>query len=201
MNQRIQRLLEKVFRQDIFPEPVSIKCDPFEDRFAEPVRNAKRLTDYMLTQPVVIHDESELAGLIRFNATPVPADLFPRLGHNSFGEACSHYYRKPQENLCTFEWQHSNPDLAKVISSGLHGYIDEINKSRKKLVGKLEHLNFLTGLEIFIQGLEQRVEQYRACCIAKSEETTDPERKTALRRMARNLEQVPMHPARNFEEA
>ncbi|MBO4345367.1 MAG: hypothetical protein J5833_06415, partial [Victivallales bacterium] len=56
-------------------------------------------------------------------------------------------------------------------------------------------------LELFIQGLCQRIEQYRAYCVELSEKTDDTARKQTLRRMAATLERVPMEPAATFEEA
>ena len=202
MNERIGRLLEYVKTHNLFPEPVKYTPDPFDDNLAEPVRIAKRLTDYMLSQPVILHEASELAGLTQFReGAPEPADLFPRAGHSRCAAALARYYRKPQENLCTMEWQHSNPDLGKAVRIGLKGYVREINESRKRHAGDPERLFFLTGMELFIQGLEQRIEQYRAYCVEESGKNADPERKRTLRRMARNLERVPANPAESFEEA
>ena len=202
MNRRIGRLLEYVQTHDLFPAPIDFKCDPFDENLAEPVRNAKILVDFMLAQPVLLHEDSELAGLTQFRqGCPVPSDLFPRSGHQYSSAGCGRYYRKPVENLCTWDWQHSNPNLAKAIRIGLRGYVREINESRKKHIGDYDRLCFLTGLEIFIQGLEQRVEQYRAYCVEESVRTESPERRQTLRRMARTLERVPMNPAETFEEA
>ncbi len=79
MNRRIGRLLEYVQTHDLFPALIDFKCDPFDENLAEPVRNAKILVDYMLAQPVLLHEDSELAGLTQFRqGCPVPSDLFPR---------------------------------------------------------------------------------------------------------------------------
>ena len=202
MNQRINRLLEYVQTHDLFPAPIDFKCDPFDDNLAEPVRVAKVLTDYMLAQPVILNEDSELAGLTQFRqGCPVPSDLFPRSGHKHCSEGAGRYYCKPVENLCTWDWQHSNPNLAKAVRIGLNGYIQEINESRKKHIGDYDRLCFLTGLELFIHGLEQRVEQYRVYCVEESIKTTDAARRQTLRRMAHTLERVPANPAGTFEEA
>ncbi len=202
MNERIQRLLSYVQNNNLFPDNTTIEIDSFDDNLPEPIRIAKRITDYMLAQPVLLHEDSELAGLTQFRSgCPEPGDLFPRAGHICSHAALSRYYRKQIDNLCTMEWQHSNPNLGKVVRIGLRGYIKEINESRKRHIGELEHLNFLEGLELFIQGFEQRIEQYREHCVELSEKTADANRKKALCRMATNLERVPMEPASTFEEA
>ena len=202
MNDRIKRILAYVQENELFPEDTKIEIDPFDDNLPEPIRVAKRITDYMLAQPVILHDDSELAGLTQFRSgCTVPADLFPRAGHMCAYAAILRYYCKQIDNLCTMEWQHSNPNLGKVVRIGLRGYIKEINDSRKSHIGELDHLNFLEGLELFIQGLCQRIEQYRAYCVELSEKTDDTARKQTLRRMAATLERVPMEPAATFEEA
>jgi len=200
MNPRIERLVNFVQNND-FPNGEPVELDPFDENLAEPVMIAKRLTDYMLAQKVFLHEDAELIGILNFSRAPVPADIFPRSGHANFGRICGQYYLKPQENLATFEWQHSNADLGKVLRLGLYGYIGEINGSRLKHAGEKEHLDFLTGLETFIHGMQRKMEQYRAFCVAGSERATDPARKKTLRRIAANVERVPMYPARTFEEA
>ena len=201
MNDRIRRLAEYVKTHDINPECREIELDPFDDKLAEPIRNAKRLADYMLAQEIALHDDSELIGLIRFDKCPVPGDIFHRTGHAKFREACDRYYGKPQENLCTFEWQHSNPDLAKVVHGGLEQHLREINAARLNYLGTPDRLEFLTALEMTVHAIARRTEQYRAYCLELAETVPSPERRAALMRMAANLGQVPMRPARTFEEA
>ena len=201
MNGRIQRLAQASLESEIYPECAAVEVDPFDDKLAEPMMIAKRLTDYMLAQPISLSDDSHLIGLMQFNKSPVPADIFRRNGYRLFHEAWKHYgASKPQENLCTMEWQHSNANFGKVIRNGLMGHIDEINASRAAHAGKTGELMFLTGLEMTIQGIARRVDQYRAYCVDRAEKTSNPERQGVLRRMAGHLKQVPMRPARTFEE-
>lgn len=201
MNKRIERLVKAALETDLYPECVGIEWDPFDDRLAEPVRIAKRLSDYMLAQKIVLSDDSNLIGLMKFDRSPVPADIFPRNGHSGFREVSGHCYRKPQENLCTFEWQHSNANFGRVIRFGLRGMIDEINAARRKYAGCRERLFFLAGLEMMVQGIGRRVEQYRDFCRKQADQSRDEARRKLLLRMAENLEQVPMGPARTFEQA
>lgn len=203
MNERIQRYLKYTQENNLMPPSIPIEFDEWDENYSEPVRNAKRLTEMMLNQPVFLQEDCELAGLTNFRdwSNPVPQDLFPRAGHTAYGRAGGRFYRKPVENLCSFEWQHSSPNLPKALRLGLRGYRKEINESRIKHVGQTEHLNFLEGLELFIHGLEQRVEQYRAYCVEESVRTADPARSRTLRKMASRLERVPSNPAETFDEA
>lgn len=77
MNDRIKRLTECALNGDIYPQCVKIECDPFDEKLAEPMKIAKRLTEYMAAQEIVLSDDNNLIGLMKFNASPVPADIFP----------------------------------------------------------------------------------------------------------------------------
>jgi hypothetical protein len=51
MNTRIERLINTVLTNDIFPKPQPVEYDQFDEKLAEPMRIAKRLTEYMEAQP------------------------------------------------------------------------------------------------------------------------------------------------------
>lgn len=201
MNDRIQRLAAIARKDDLNPEPVSIELDEFDEKLAEPLMIAKRLCDYICAQKIKLYDENELVGMMRMTGCPVPADIFTRTGHAKIGEALARYYRKPLENLCTMEWQHSNADFGKLIRLGLNGYMREINAARQNFLGKTCNLAFLAALEMVIGGIGRRTAQLRDFCIQKAEATADEARKATLLRMARNCSRVPMNPAQSFEEA
>ena len=202
MNERIRRYFEYTMSHNLFPPLELLELDEWDENYSEPMRNAKRLVDHMLRQEIILQEDCELAGLTNFRSGAIiPMDLFPRAGHAAFRRAQGRFYMKPVENLCSLEWQHSSPDLGKVVRIGLNGYRKEINIARRNYIGKENHLKFLAAMELFIQGVEQRIEAYRAYCVEVSCRTEDPARKAALRKMAARLEKVPMDPAETFEEA
>ena len=200
MNDRIAKLIAEAHAKDIFPEKVSISYDPFDEKLAEPMMIAKRLTEYMKAQPLGFGEENELVGMMHFDGS-VPADIFTRTGHAKIHEAFAQYYNKPQENFSTMEWQHSNPDYGKVIRRGLAGIRADIIESRKNHLGDQEKLNFLAALDMMIRGIAERAELLAESCRNAARECTDEKRKKTLLRMAGNCSNVPMNPARNFEEA
>ena len=200
MNDRIAKLIAEAHAKDIFPEKVSISYDPFDEKLAEPMMIAKRLTEYMKAQPPGFGEENELVGMMHFDGS-VPADIFTRTGHAKIHEAFAQYYNKPQENFSTMEWQHSNPDYGKVIRRGLAGIRADIIESRKNHLGDQEKLNFLAALDMMIRGIAERAELLAESCRNAARECTDEKRKKTLLRMAGNCSNVPMNPARNFEEA
>ena len=200
MNERIARLVKAARAGEIFPPVKKVEYDEYDLKLADPLRIAKRLSEYMEAQPCYFTDDNELLGMMHFDGS-VEAELFPRTGHRFFRETASQYYFKPQENLCTFEWQHSNADFGKVIRLGLEGFRREIIESRKQYPCDLPKLYFLAGLEAMIRGIVRRAQQYAAECRKQASMCQDSERKATLLRMAANCMQVPEHPARTFEEA
>ena len=201
MNDRIQRLIAAAHDGDIYPKIVPVEYDAFDENLSDPQRIAKRLTEYMAAQPCAFSDDNELVGMVRFDGS-VEGPLFPRIGHRFFAQTRDQYYCKPQENLCTFEWQHSNADFGKVINVGLVGLRAEIVAARHNYESDIRRLEFLAGLESMIRGMVNRSRQYAAECRRRAADpATAPARRAVLLRMAANCERVPEHPARTFEEA
>ena len=102
MNERIARLIEAARSGEIFPPCVKVEYDDFDLKLADPLRIAKRLSEYMEAQPCYFTADNELLGMMHFDGS-VEADLFPRTGHRFFYEIFQKYYYKPQENLCTLD--------------------------------------------------------------------------------------------------
>ena len=123
---RIQRLLARALDHDVRPPAVPVKYDPADMKLPEPVRIGKRLMEYMSAQPVTVREDEELVGWLTFDKS-VESDLFQRIGHRHFWkEGKEPYYRKPQDALATFEWQHSCIDFEKVVRFGLVRLREEI---------------------------------------------------------------------------
>ena len=200
MNERIDRLVKAARSGEIFPDMVKVEYDEFDLNLADPLRIAKRLTEYMEAQPCYFTDDNELVGMMHFDGS-VEADVFTRTGHLKISEAFRKYYRQPQENLSTMEWQHSNADFGKVIRIGLVGLRKEIIESRSHYRNDVARLNFLAGLEAMIRGITRRSQQYALECRKQASVCQDPARKATLLRMASNCMRVPEYPARTFEEA
>lgn len=132
---RIQRLLALALDHDVRPPATSVKYDPADMNLPEPVRIGKRLKEYMAAQPVTLREDEELVGWLTFDGS-VESDLFQRIGHRHFRtEGYGPYYRKPQDALATFEWQHSCIDFEKVVRFGLVRLREEIAQSRRKWSG------------------------------------------------------------------
>ncbi|MBQ6102835.1 MAG: radical SAM protein, partial [Kiritimatiellae bacterium] len=128
LSPRIRRLQAEALAHDIMPAPVSVLPKPPRG-VADPVRIGRRLAAFMDAQPVLLRPDQELLGWLPFDGS-VEADVFTRRGHEHFWELFGEYYRKPQENLVIFEWQHSCADFAKIVREGFDGVRRDVAGSR-----------------------------------------------------------------------
>ena len=199
LSPRIQRLIDQTLDHTILPPAAKVEYDPADDLLPEPVRIGKRLKEYISAQSVVINPDEEFVGWIRFDGS-VESVLFPRTGHQHFRKAMHEYYGKPQDNLVIFEWQHTCANFPRLVGEGLSGIRREIEDSKAKWAGNRERLDYLRGMELALDGIEERVRRSAAECrrLAASE---GGERRVALLAMAERLDRVPVNPARTFEEA
>ena len=197
---RIARLLEQMLDHTVLPPAKAVVYDPEDEKLPEPVRIGKRLKEYITAQPVVIHPDEEFVGWIRFDGS-VESVLFPRTGHLHFRDAMNKYYGKPQENLVIFEWQHTCMDFEKVLKKGLTGIRKDISDSKAKWAGNKDRLDYLRGMELALEGLEEHVRQSASEARRLAETETDGARRAALLASAARLDRVPANPAQTFEEA
>ncbi|MGI5922852.1 MAG: pyruvate formate lyase family protein [Lentisphaeria bacterium] len=200
MNSRIARLAHYVNHNDIYPPCVKVDYSPADETLPEPIRIAKRLREYLLAQTVRIDDDMELIGHFRFDGS-FPADVFHRSGHKAFAAMAGAYYRKPQEDLVIFEWQHSNANFERVITQGLIGHRREIAQARAVHRDNPDALYFLSALDMTCQSIGEWAEKCALVCLQKARDCADPQRQARLRTMAATCRRVPMYPARNFAEA
>ena len=201
MNERLLRMAERSNREDIYPAPVPVEIDPDDRMLPEPLLTARYLALFLERQTVRIDDDARLAGLVRFHGCPVPSNVFQRLGHARFAEAARRFYRKTDDNLTCFEWQHANADFGKLLRLGIHGYIAEILAARKAFPADPDRLLFLAALEKTCHAILDWAERCARECIAQAESATDAERRRELRRLAELCRRAPAFPARTFEEA
>lgn len=129
MDKRINKLLQKTLRGELFFSTTPVEYDR-EDLFLSPVRmSSKRLAEYMAAQRPLVFEENRLGGMIRFDGS-VEGDIFGRAGHKNFDYLKQYFYNKPVNNLLTFEWQHAAGDFEKVLKGGIVSVKREIAESR-----------------------------------------------------------------------
>lgn len=200
MTERIRAYAETVHKQEIYPEPVPTEYDRYDILEPDCIMTAKRLSKYLLNQPVLLDNDRRLLGCIRFDGS-VPSNLFPRIGHKRFAEVKNEFYLKPAENLCTFEWQHSTPNFALVLENGFEIMLEKIAESKKKHACEPDRLEFLEAMEIMTKGLIAWAEKNAEECEKAAEAEENAERKAELLEMARIIGKVPRHTPDSFREA
>ena len=197
---RIARLLDRALDHDVFPEAKAVVYDSEDEKLPEPIRIGKRLKEYISAQPVAIRPDEELVGWLSFDGS-VESDLYRRTGHLTFNGVClPEYYVKPQENLAIFEWQHTCADFPKIVNGGLIGIRRDIGTAKSKWAGNRDRLDYLRGMELALEGIEERARNCAAECRRLAGLEVDPVRKVTLHEMAARCDRVPMNPARTFDE-
>ena len=200
MNERIERLVNKAVAGEMWVEPVKTEYDR-TDLFLSPVKMAsKRICEYIVNQPLMILEESCFTGLMRFDGS-VEGDIFNRSGHRNFQTAMQKFYNKPVENLLTFEWQHSVGNFEKIITNGLDGIKNDIERSKALHKEDDEALEFLETQTDFCNAVLIRAQKGSQSALKKANETNTPEYRENLLKLSEGLNKVPLHPAGSFYEA
>lgn len=187
------------YEGDIYPHVKHVNYSPADEVLPEAIDIAHRLRTYILAQEPVVDDGNIFAGQFRFDGS-VPGDIFTRVGHRHFGEVCGKYYCKPQENLATFEWQHSSPDYATIIDGGIEGLRIRIAESKKKFAGDAEKNDFLDALAYTCDAVILWAHKCADAFAAAADKATGA-RKSELLESADILRRVPEHRAETFREA
>lgn len=200
MTEYIKRMAHFVrYEGDIYPTVKHVEYNPDDMHLPEAVRIAVRLRKYILAQDPVIDDGNIFAGQFRFDGT-VPGDIFSRIGHIHFSEALGKYYRKPIDNLVSFEWQHSTPDYGYIIDNGIEGLRARIAAAKRVHEGNKEKTDFLESLEISC-GTVVLWAHRCADAFAEAAAKASGERRKELLDSAAILRKVPEHRAESFREA
>lgn len=199
MTERIRRMAEYYHLGDSFPKPRTPEYARGDLLLPDFARQAKRTAEYLLFQEVRIDEDDCMVGRLRFDGS-VEGDVFRGIGYKNRGVIAGAFYKKPFENLCTFESQHSTADFQIVLEKGLEGRLSDIRASREAHVGDAEALAYLDALETVIHGMLGWAEKCADACAQMALERDEP-RKSELMEMARILRKVPAKPAETFREA
>ncbi len=200
MTERIRTLVEKTVKGEMWVEPVKTEYDK-KDLFLSPVKmSGKRVCEYILNQDISILCESCFTGLMCFDGS-VEGDIFHRPGHKNFRVALDNFYNQPVDNLLIFEWQHSVGDFGKIISFGLKGIKENIEKSKENHKNDPQALEFLETQTDLCDTIIKRAHIGSAKALKKAETTENAEYKDNLIKLSKGLKAVPENPAESFYEA
>ena len=191
MTKRIEKLVNKALQTDIFPKanPIAYSDDDLE--LTEPVRIAKRLGEYLQSQPVCVDDEEELSCGMRFY-TSVTNDIYLRGGHAAFSAFRPHHSDDslPENKLAFTDWNHFCPNYQFIVSQGFHGLKEKINESRVTHTSDAEKQAFLDGLELMCDGVRKWAEKI-----------ADVYEEHGKKQIAKRCRRVPYYGATDFHEA
>ncbi len=92
-----------------------------------------------------------------------------------------------------------------VITEGINGITDRVRATMKEVdvaaPGGLDKMHYLKALLIAAEGIVTLAERYALEAERQAAETSDPQRKAELKRIAEICRHVPANPARTFQEA
>ena len=200
MKERVVKLAALSRQQDLLPPCVAVEYDPMDLALPETAMHAKRITEYILAQPVYLSENNRYTGMLRFDKANTPADLFTRRFHTGFMEVMGIFYQKYVDNLVSFEWQHSSPNYSYILENGLEGTFEKIAFSKEKFRFDEKKYNYLCAVETACHGVRRWAEK---CAIAYEEAAaacTDEARKAELLTVGANCRRVPLKPAESFYE-
>ena len=196
---RISKLTDLTLRGEMYARPKRTEYDRNDIFLSAPERDIKQLCEFIRNQEPVLTEYQTMTGFINFDDS-VPGDAFRRKGHASFQALKASHYRKPIDNLSTFEWQHATADYQTVLEKGLLGIIEDIHASEKRHT-EPSKLAFLHALLDVTNAIIAWANQCADRADALAESVENPEYKENLIRLAQTLRRVPAHPPQTFYEA
>lgn len=198
--ERVRALAQLVHTRDLLAPSCPVEYDPFDLSLPEPIMNAKRITEYILAQPVYLTEGNRFTGMLRLNAAKAPGDVFTRLNHPHFAQAYDAFYRKYVDDLVTFEWQHSSPDYKTILEKGVEGKLRSIELAKKQYRFDREKTEFLEAVEIVCRGVIAWSEKCAQAHEEAARTCEDPVRRRELETLAAICRRVPRQSARSFYE-
>ena len=199
MDQRIFELTRLTLAGKMFNEPRKTEYKESDLSLPREEMESKRLCEYILNQAPVLTEFSAMTGFFNFDGSCV-GDAFRRGGHKNFDEMCNLFYCKPIDNLSTFEWQHATADYGKVLTVGINGIIEEIDRSLA-VHEKPEEKAFLSALKRVAKALIAWAHKCSDHARLLSLRVENEEYKHNLKRLADALLCVPENKPKNFYEA
>ena len=199
MNERIKRLTELTLSGQMYATPIATEFDQADLCLPRMQMESKRICEYILNQEPKLTEYSCLTGFFNFNGSVV-GDAFRRGGHKSTKEAMRLFFQKPVDNLSTMEWQHATADYTKVLSRGISGIIDDIDKSLK-IHTDTEQTEFLLALRRVATTLTEWSCKCSARALELSLSVENKEYSANLKKLSASLLRVPKNAPSSFYEA
>lgn len=199
MSTRISKLTDLTMKGEMYAYPKITEFDRNDIFLSEAEHNVKRLCEFIQNQEPVLTKYQTMTGFINFDGS-VYGDAFRRKGHVNLQILGKLYYKKPLDNLSSFDWQHATADYHTVLSKGLLGIIEDIHESEKHHTDP-EKLEFLSCLLKVTNTIIAWANKCADRAYEFSESVEDLPYKNNLIRLSDTLRRVPAHPPTTFYEA
>ncbi len=197
MNERIKKLAAYALSGDHYPA-----CVPYEPEAHETAADTGRaIAEYLRRQPLELRPGEYLCDRYRFQGmTSVPSCYYLSI----FGRRGAYWQTLSKENptdLFYWGWTHVALDYGYILTHGFRGYYDRIERSKRSHAGDPEKLDYLSGMQLCLDGICERYRSYGRLAATLAEGETDADRKAALLRLADCFTRIPMEPAQSFFDA
>jgi len=199
MIERIKQLTELTLKGEMYANPKATQFDREDLFLPREEMDSKRLCEFILNQDPVLTPYSKMTGFFNCDGSVV-GDAFRRMGHDNFGILIGGFYKKPIDNLSTFEWQHATADYQKVLDKGISGLIVEIDESLKVHTEESE-VAFLNALKNVANTLIAWARQCSQKALDFAKTVENKEYKNNLETLSKTLLRVPEFAPTTFYEA
>ena len=199
MNKRISALTELTLRGEMLVQTVATEFDRMDLLMSDCERDVKRICEYMLNQQPLITEHSAFTGFFRFDGS-IPGDVFNRSGHTKTKAFLNEFYCKHIDNLSSMDWQHGTSDYKRVLSVGVVGIIEDIDRSLERHTDP-EKIEFLRGLRKIAEALIEWIKKCSREALSRAEKYEGAETKSNLKGLSAALSNIAENPPRDFYEA
>lgn len=199
MTERIKKLTELTLSGEMYAYPKETDFDREDIFLTQEHKESKRICEFILNQEPVLTQYSKMTGFFNCDDSIV-GDAFRRKGHVHWTELRSEFYKKPIDNLSTFDWQHATADYKEVLDIGLTGIIKKIEKSIEEHT-KTEEIEFLTALKRVANALIDWAHKCSNKALELSKTVEKEEYRENLEALSKALQNVPKHAPKSFYEA
>lgn len=199
--ERIIQMAERSKKEDIYPQVIIPSYNREYMLKGKLMCNALRAKDYMNAQTVNLNEDDRFAGRIKFTDEQFTGIIFTRYGFKHYNELGDEFYKKPYNNLNSVDAQHSTPDYAGVLKSGLIGIKEKIRQSKECHLNEPSKIDYLNALDVVVDGMLDWENKCADACFEHALNASTPERKKELIEMGEILKKVPANPPSSFREA
>lgn len=160
MKERIKKLAEQALREEIYLPLTTVEVDPAWDEYPEPVRIAYGLRALFRAMPVEDFAGELLTKGFRLEGAPLVGCAYLHTNHTHW-EAFFHDHSDYMPNhLAMIDWNHYCADYRTLVNEGFRSRRMRIQQARRVHAGDRKKLEFLDGIELALDGIQELCERF-----------------------------------------